>query len=217
MLNMKVSSKKIGPKFIVDIGANKGQFALMLKKLNSNSIIHSFEPLNNAYNIFKKIFKNDPNINAYPFAIGNTKEDKNIFVSMRDDSSSILPISENQEEIYPGTGLKETMVISVDRLENFISIKDITYPSLLKIDVQGFELEVLLGSENILHSFDYIYCECSFIELYKGQPLVYEIVDFLRQSGFHLDGIYNLHHDKNGLSIQADFLFRNSNINKVIT
>lgn len=203
--------KNISPKFIVDIGANKGQFALMLRKINPNSTIHSFEPLGNAVNSFRKIFKNDSNINIYPFAIGNSKEDKNIFISMRDDSSSILPISKNQEEIYPGTGLKETAIISIDRLDNHIGIENIIHPSLLKIDVQGFELEVLKGSENLLGSFSYIYCECSFIELYEGQPIAYEIIDFLAQLGFYLDGIHNLHHNEKGVSIQADFLFKNLN------
>ena len=85
--------------------------------------------------------------------------------------------------------------------ENLVS------PILLKIDVQGYELEVLKGCGDILVKFDYIYVECSFVELYKEQVLVDEVIQYLINYSFKLDGIYNTFYDKKGIAVQGDFLF----------
>lgn len=77
----------------------------------------------------------------------------------------------------------------------------------MKLDVQGFELEALRGCENMLDRFRYVYCECSFVELYEGQALAHEIIDYLSQHKFKLTGVYNMTYDKRGIAVQADFLF----------
>ncbi|HEB94406.1 MAG TPA: FkbM family methyltransferase, partial [Gammaproteobacteria bacterium] len=77
----------------------------------------------------------------------------------------------------------------------------------LKIDVQGFEMEVLRGCEELLRRFQYVYVECSFVELYAGQAFADEIIAFLRERNFILDGVYNPCYDKNGRAVQADFFF----------
>ena len=79
--------------------------------------------------------------------------------------------------------------------------------ALLKIDVQGFEMEVLKGCNSMLDYFSWVYVECSFIELYEGQALANEVIDYLHTHGFKLAGIYNMSYDRSGIAIQADFLF----------
>ena len=90
---------------------------------------------------------------------------------------------------------------------SIIEMNDIQQPAMLKIDVQGYELEVLYGCQSLFHKINYIYCECSFVELYKDQALTHEIIEFLNQNGFKLSGIYHVHYNKLGIAIQADFLF----------
>ena len=79
--------------------------------------------------------------------------------------------------------------------------------SLLKIDVQGFEMAVLEGCKERLREFSYLYIECSFVELYKGQALANEVIDYLSDHHYLLQGVYNTSYDRNGKAIQADFLF----------
>jgi hypothetical protein len=79
--------------------------------------------------------------------------------------------------------------------------------ALLKIDVQGFELDVLQGCEDILNRFSHLYIECSFIELYEGQALAHQIIAWLEQRSFILVGVHNLYYQKNGMAVQGDFLF----------
>ena len=80
-------------------------------------------------------------------------------------------------------------------------------PAFLKIDVQGYELEVLKGSCDVLDCIDLVYVECSFIELYAGQALAHHVIEWLLPYGFSLSAIYNLSTDRQGQAVQADFLF----------
>ena len=92
-------------------------------------------------------------------------------------------------------------------LREFILAEDIRPPALLKLDVQGYELEALRGCEDMLDQFAYVYAECSFVELYAGQALADEVIAWLRERGFRLRGVHNMDYDRGGRAIQADFLF----------
>ena len=192
---------------IIDIGANKGQFALVARKKFPKARIDSFEPLSAAADIFEKVFKNDDNTFLHRIAVGKKEDVATIHVSNKADSSSLLPIGERQVSLFPGTQELVQRSIKVAPLKSIIAINDIQQPTLLKIDVQGYELEALYGCQSLFDKINYIYCECSFVELYKGQALTHEIIDFLNQNGFKLVGVYNVHYNKSGIAIQADFLF----------
>jgi hypothetical protein len=131
-----------------------------------------------------------------------------IHVSRADDSSSLLPISDLQTGLFPGTAEKETRAVTVKPLDRILETKDVLAPALLKIDVQGYEREVLEGCASLLPCFSYVYVECSFLELYTGQALAHDVVDLLSGNGFALEGVYNLTYDKAGLAVQGDFLFQ---------
>jgi len=192
---------------VVDIGANCGQFALISRKCFYNARIDSFEPLVEPADRFERVFSGDINTHLHRCAIGAEKATMFIHVSERDDSSSLLPIGKKQSELFPHTGEREVREVSVLPLHEVIDAKSLISPVLLKIDVQGFEFEVLKGCRSMLDHFSWIYVECSFIELYEGQALAHEVIDYLSQHGFILSGVYNMSYDRHGTAIQADFLF----------
>ena len=197
-------------KTVVDIGANKGQFSLLSRQCFSDAKIVAFEPLSVPAETFKKVFENDKNVKLYNVAIGPNEGQAVMHISQSDDSSSLLPISDLQEQIFPGTSEVDIATIDVAPLDRFLSIDDINSPALLKLDVQGFELDALRGCESLLSSFDLIYCECSFVELYSGQKMASDIIAWLYKRGFTLKGAYNMSYDDKGLAIQADFMFMNN-------
>jgi len=192
---------------IIDIGANRGQFSLASRFWAPQSKIIAFEPLPYPSEVFRKIFINDANVSLINAAVGPEKGLVEMHLSERDDSSSLLPIGKDQVYIFPGTQEISVLKVEVAPLSHFINANVIISPSMLKIDVQGFEMQVLKGSKNLLHLFDYIYCECSFIELYVGQNLVSDVISFLDTMGFNMAGVYNLCSDRSGRAIQADFFF----------
>ncbi len=198
---------------VVDIGANRGQFALAVRQYSPNAKVISFEPLPEPASIYSEIFSKDEKVALHEFAIGPESGASKIHISARDDSSSLLPISKLQNETFPGTAKIGTQKIQIARLMEFISPDKIQSPALLKIDVQGYELETLKGCEDLLDCFQYIYVECSFMELYEGQSFAQDVIVYLDKYGFVLNGIYNMSYDKKGNAVQADFFFtHNSSI-----
>ena len=192
---------------VIDIGANRGQFALAVRAISGAKVI-SFEPLPDVAAIFQKVFSYDPAVKLHVAAVGERNEKTQIHLSAKNDSSSLLEIGEAQTNFFPGTQEVGTVEVQVGTLDDFLTKEEIVKPAMLKLDVQGFELYALIGCRNLIGNFDYVYCECSFVELYKNQKLAGEIINYLSAFGFGLTGVYNPSYDYNGNCIQADFLFK---------
>ena len=192
---------------VVDIGANVGQFSLLASELFPAATIYAFEPLHGPAETYLKLFPPGSEARLFRAAIGSKSGEAEMHVSRRHDSSSLLPISADMARIFPGTEEVGRERVVVEPLASFLSVAEIAAPALVKIDVQGAELDVLKGFGALLREFRYVYVELSFVPLYTGQPLADEIIAFLRADGFHLRGVHNLSVDGEGRAIQADFLF----------
>ena len=195
-------------KTVVDIGANRGQFALATRHHAQEAYIIAFEPLQEAAEVFAKVFQADPGVELHRCAIGSKQGEVVMHVSRADDSSSLLPISDLQQQLFPGTQEKGTRQVTVTPLDLALFPAQIQAPALLKIDVQGYELEVLKGSSVLLGCFDFLLVECSYKELYTGQALADEVVSFVERAGFVLLERGNLVCDQHEEPIQADFFFK---------
>ena len=204
--------RSVRSELFIDIGANRGQFSLAAQKAFPSAEIMCFEPLTSAYKVLDTIFRSKPKVKTHHVAIGDAETEMAINVSKREDSSSLLDILDSQTKIFPGTGRRDTEQVTVRRLSNFIPGEGLLKSIFVKIDVQGYELEVLKGALDIIKGINYFYIECSFLELYKGQAIASDVIEFLSNQGFLLDGIYNLHHDRAGMAVQADCLFINKNL-----
>ena len=192
---------------IVDVGANRGQFALAARQSLPDASIIAFEPLEEPARRFRRIFSSDPKVALHQTAIGSEPGEATIYLSKEDDSSSLLPLTSLQDTLFPGTAACGVRTVPVRRLEAVLSADAIEHPSLLKIDVQGYELSVIEGCGEMIASFDHICAEASFVELYAGQPIAHEIISRLERKGFRLRGILNPTVGKGSRVIQADFLF----------
>jgi FkbM family methyltransferase len=192
---------------VVDVGANNGQFSLLVRRLLPGVPIHAFEPLAGPATRYEALFGRDERIRLHRVAAGEAPAQVPMNVSQRVDSSSLLPISAIQERVFPGTGQAGVEIVEVRRGDDVLAAEALPRPCLIKLDVQGFELSALKGLQRTLERADYVYVEVSFVELYEGQALADEIVGWLARRGFALAGVYNLSVDERGVSIQADALF----------
>lgn len=197
---------------VVDIGANRGQFALAARQCQRRARVISFEPLPAAAEKFRAVFAGDDRVTLHEAAIGPVPGNATIHVSRLDDSSSLFPITATQVDLFPGTEEAATAVVRVAPLRDFVLAADIQTPALLKLDVQGFELEALRGCEELLGHFAYVYAECSFVELYAGQAFADEVIAWLRERSFKLCGVHNVDYDRDGRTIQGDFLFSRNHL-----
>jgi FkbM family methyltransferase len=193
-------------KTVIDIGANRGQFTLVAKRCCPRARIIAFEPLHGAAERFRAFFIEDSQVTLYQLAVGPMIRVAQMHVSAHDHSSSLLPITRLQSFMFPGTGPVGTENVDVERLDSILNSDQILSPALLKLDVQGYELEALKGCDRLLSAFDYIYVECSFIELYEKQASAHAVIAFLGEHQFQLQRMYNVY-TYDGAAVQADFLF----------
>ena len=199
--------KTLQVKTIVDIGANRGQFALVSRHCIPEARIIAFEPLPGPAEQFQTVLGNDPRVTLHRVAVGPEPITATMHVAAEDDSSSLLPISSLQQRLFSGAKEVAQTTIQVEPLSSRIKADELVSPALLKIDVQGYELPVLQGCESLLERFSHVYCECSFVELYEGQALAADVIHFLQTRGFNLHGVYNVYYGPKGEAIQADMLF----------
>lgn len=192
---------------VVDVGANRGQFALVARRRFPHATIHACEPQPAVARTLTELFAGDTAVHVYAVALGARAGERELHVTRADDSSSLLPPTERQTRTFPGTDEVASIRVPVERLDALLPAARITRPCLLKIDVQGSELEVLRGAEGTLSAVDQVYVECSFVELYGGQALAGDVIAHLRERGFRLAGFSHPAYSFSGACLQADLLF----------
>jgi len=197
-----------GFKTVIDIGANIGQFALRIRDILPDALIYSFEPLPQVYDQLLHNFRSDPLFKGYNFALGTSVEESIIYLNEYSPSSSILKMG-NEHKAHFDYAIKETPVtIKITRLDDIFSDLDLEGPILIKIDVQGFENQVIDGGLEVLNKCKMIIIEVSFKQLYQDQPVFDEIYQKLKSIGFEYSGNYEqLLSPKDGEILQADAIF----------
>jgi len=198
---------KIGT--VIDIGANEGQFAKKILSVLPMAEIHCFEPLKEVYGHLKSNFKMHKNVLVYNFGLGAANEELKIFNNEYSPSSSMLEMLDLHKANFDFAREVEEKLISVRRLNDFFP-NHFPNPVLLKIDVQGYEIKVLEGGEEVVRQADIIFIETTFKPLYKDQPLFREIYTWLEARGFVYAGnIEQLFSPIDNEILQADAIFVN--------
>jgi FkbM family methyltransferase len=196
--------KRLNPKTLIDVGANKGQFSLVAHYLFPEIEIHAFEPLERERKLLASVVAQP--ITIYESALGELEGEATFFVTSLADSSSLLKPGAGQEAAY-GVALASTIMVPVARLVDLIDVKTLPQPILMKADVQGSELAVFKGAKGLLSSVEAIYCEASFVPLYELQPLAHELISYLAAEGLFLRGVFNQSTTAQFGPTQADLLF----------
>jgi len=198
---------------VYDIGANIGQFAKRIRKEGYEETIVSFEPLSIAHQSLCKSSLSDKKWIVHErVAIGDSIDTVEINISNNSVSSSILGmtlahINAEKKSIYNST--EKVQVITLDSIiDNYLLPKKSNL--FLKIDTQGFEWQVLLGGNKTVKSAIGIMLELSLVELYTGQKLMGEILDYMNNLGFTLWSISPEFIDPvSGQTLQIDAIFLN--------
>jgi FkbM family methyltransferase len=192
---------------VVDVGANRGQFGLFARRCHPSARLIAFEPLPVPASRFRRVLGGDAYVTLHMAALGFDRGSAAMHATRSDDCSSLFPPTAQQQRLSAGAIEVGTQNVHIGRLTDFVKRETIRPPALLKLDVQGYELEVLRGAEELLQAFDWIYAECSFVELYRGQPLADEVITWLRERGFRVQTLDNLARDHDGRVVQVDVLF----------
>jgi FkbM family methyltransferase len=195
---------------VFDVGANSGQSALRLLREFPNKQIYSFEPHSRTFAELKKNIQKCRNVTAINAALGSENCVAEFFVyencalnSLANDSPFVSRFAVSSADVHK---------VTVTRLDEFCSANGIASVHTLKIDTEGFDLEVLKGATLMLEMgrIKFIYVE--FNDLFEisnatGGSLV-AIGEFLRKWGFRFVASYTEYVEpRDGFFIGCNALF----------
>jgi FkbM family methyltransferase len=195
---------------VLDVGANTGQYFKFLRTAGYYGRVVSFEPLSDAYSQLVKMSKKDPNWEiAARTAIGNLEGEISINIAGNSQSSSLLPMLDRHKETYPTSVYVGSETVKITKLDYIAShyISD-NNRIFLKIDVQGYEQQVLEGAKSILSQVEEIQLEMSLVPFYEGELLLTEMLDYMKNLGYSLHYLDPVICDPNtGQMLQLDGIF----------
>lgn len=180
---------------MLDIGANAGQFGLSLRELGFDGLILSFEPNPIAFQKLQATAASDARWRCLPLAMGAKAGTMPFHVMEHDVFSSFL---------QPAAGadfgnlnvIAETINATVSTLDSCFAELQAKYRFVnpfLKMDTQGFDLEVVRGGAGVLKRFCGLVSEVSVRPLYEATPDITESISVFRAAGFDLTALFSVH------------------------
>lgn len=204
-----------GIRTVLDIGANRGQFARRIRSVLPSAKIFSFEPLPSAFLALSKSFRNDQTFQAVQLAIGEFCGQAPFQVNLFTPSSSLLTATETMRQNYPHAAKTVTSQVNLSTLDAWAAQHVLRPPILLKMDVQGYEDRVIRGANETLLRTAAVIAETSFTPLYHGQALFDDIYVLMRRLGFRFAGMIESAPDKaTGEILYADSIFLRDSTSK---
>jgi FkbM family methyltransferase len=218
-LGLKMSSDSAAKRFaevcnsenittVFDVGANVGQFSKDLRRHGYTGEIYSFEPVNDVYLKLASNFKNDSRWHGIQKGLGRTSGSLQINVSANSGlSTSFLEMGTHHLKNFPDSGYIRNETAEVSSLFDEISQLKINPNNLaVKIDVQGFELEVLEGAGSQLKNIKCLLIEASLVPLYVGEPTLSVLVKFFEANNHRVIDVYRGVKSTTGELLQIDII-----------
>ena len=187
-------------KNILDIGACNGSWTLLVKGIFPQSNILMIEANHDKEKILKKI-------GNYKIALLSSEEKKevNYYKSVGSDASGNSIYLENTNyKFIPEKRITSTLKVILPKDSNY---------DLIKMDVQGSELDIIKGGLDIVKKSKFLLLELQIFEYNKDAPMIHDVVKFLKGINFELIDIFDLLYSSDGSLIQLDGLFKNKILN----
>lgn len=193
---------------VLDVGANVGQFGVDLRRYGYQGQIYSFEPVKKNFESLISTSRTDSSWHVINSALGIERAVSRINVSDNDGlSSSILPMGDLHKRAFPKSEYVYSEEIQISTLkEEILNLGIDPSTTLLKMDVQGYERNVILGGLDQLNKFPLCFLEASLSPLYNGEASLLELLNLLDSLGHHLTDIFRGAQDQRGRLLQVDIL-----------
>lgn len=195
---------------VLDVGAHLGEFGEALRGAGWTGPIVSFEPVSSSFEQLRGRAAEDPRWTVQRMALGRSRETATIGVTAGTNLSSFLDLTDlattRWPELAQRTGSEQ---VEVYRLDDVLS--DAVAPLdprriFLKLDTQGFDLEVFAGAAGSMDRIVGLLAEVSFQPVYRGMPHYLDALAEFERAGFTPVGFYPITRDGRRRLIEADCL-----------
>jgi len=177
---------------VLDVGAHVGEFGSALRRAGYSGPIISFEPVNDYFKRLEAVAALDPKWWVYRAALGRDTGDRPMNV-MDGTGSSFLSPNQYAMRCWPEWHSAYVEKVPMRRLsgmmEMFFPRIGVSRP-FLKLDTQGYDIEVFRGAGDRINEILGIQCELSLIPLYEGMPSIEDALGVFRGAGFDVTGFF---------------------------
>ncbi|RJQ24791.1 FkbM family methyltransferase [Candidatus Parcubacteria bacterium] len=194
---------------VIDIGANVGEFTAIFAELFPNAKVYAFEPLPDCFELLNRVAKRyRGRVKAFNIAIGEQKGSFEFYRSSWAPASSFREMGDLHKKNYPHSVGSETVTVEVETLDSVFRDIDMSDNVFVKMDVQGFEDEVIKGGLEVIGRAKVLVIECSLQQTYEGEPMFHGIYSLVRPMGFEYRGSLKQSVRRDDESfLQADCIF----------
>lgn len=194
---------------IVDGGAYEGSFSSEIIRTFPNARIHAFEPTPASYSRLKRNTQRTPAIMCHLLALGSQSSTATLFVNTSPLTNSLRKsTSVGHRHFRAFVADQAAIEVQVVTLADFARDHAVEAIDILKLDLQGNELEALVGLGRLIDIVKIVYTEVQFVELYEGAPLFSKIESYLCGRGLALYQLYGLvRSPKDGRLLYGDAMF----------
>jgi FkbM family methyltransferase len=195
---------------LLDVGANRGQFALQMRKdLGFSGRIISFEPVGSAFQLLKMNADRDPNWRVINCALGEEDAKCEINVAGNSYSSSFLNMLPSHLKSAPESRYVRHETVEVKTLDSVMDDLALMKGNFyLKMDTQGYENRVINGAKRSLSRIDTLHLEMSLTPLYQEALLFSDMHKLLSDKGYKLVSLEPVFCDKEtGQLLQVDGIY----------
>lgn len=194
---------------IVDGGAYVGSTAVRFSELFPGAVVYAFEPQASTYPQLEATCREHPRITPLPYALGRRSTSGRLQLGALPYTSSVLRRPTGAKRYYPVEAeLVGSQAVEIVSLDDWARASKIAELDVLKLDIQGYELEALIGAaEQLRDAVKIVYTEVQFVPLYEGACQFHELATFLDEHDFAIYNLYDLHTAEDGQLIYADAVF----------
>ena len=189
---------------LFDVGANVGQTVKDFNEVFGNATIHAFEPSPDTFEILKNNTADVKNLHLWNYGVGSSTGDMLLNEYIHSNTNSFLDIHKADDK-----NLKKQTLVKTTTVDKFSEDHGIQKIDVLKIDTEGFELEVFKGAEKsfIAGKIGLLFFEIRFRNSHDDMPKFDELWNYALKRDFELVTIYPLVHRKN-LGVYTNILFK---------
>jgi FkbM family methyltransferase len=193
---------------VLDVGANVGQYGRFLRdEVGYRGRIVSFEPLPQAFAELQKIAARRPPWQTHPLALGASPRTMPLNVMAATEFNSFLsPVSTGIDHVEEKNRVREVIEVRVERLDSIVPDDQNLF---LKMDTQGYDLEVLSGATGCLDRVRGMQSEVSVIPIYDRMPDMHTSLAEFSRRGFDLAGLFPVSRDESLRVIEFDAVLVN--------
>ena len=160
---------------IFDVGANEGESIEFFLNFFPNPTIYSFEPQVSSFIKIKEKYGKNKNINLFNLAFGSKNEELKLKINIKSSTSTFSKVNKNSNYYNikssilnsgKGDAFMNEETVKVEKIDNFLSENKIETIHILKVDTEGFELNVINGAKKTLASIKIIIIEFQLNDMY---------------------------------------------------